>query len=59
MPSCREPTSRGTGITFAQLDSTASYQAKELSGIGLRDSNLAGGNFIGQNLTDADFSIAT
>ena len=46
----------GTGITFEQLYSTASYQAHDLSGIDLIANNLAGGNFAGQNLTNADFS---
>jgi uncharacterized protein YjbI with pentapeptide repeats len=43
----------GTGITLPQLYSTASYRAKDLSGIDLRDNSLAGGNFVGQNLTYA------
>ena len=50
---------RGTGITPAQLYSTASYQAQDLSGIGLSYNNLAGFNFAGQNLTGAGFSYAT
>jgi uncharacterized protein YjbI with pentapeptide repeats len=45
----------GTGITLAQLYSTASYQAHDLSGIGLAGSNLAGGMFAGQNLSNATF----
>ena len=48
----------GTGITLAQLYSTASYQAKDLSGIGLFLNNLTGGNFAGQNLTNVDFGAA-
>jgi uncharacterized protein YjbI with pentapeptide repeats len=43
----------------AQLQSTASYWAHDLSGIGLRGSNLFGANFAGQNLTDASFAGAT
>ena len=49
----------GTGITVAQLHSTASYQAKDLRGMGLALSNLAGANFTGQNLTTANFYGAT
>jgi uncharacterized protein YjbI with pentapeptide repeats len=49
----------GTGITLAQLYSTASYQAHDLSGISLEVANLAGANFAGQNLTNAIFSYAT
>jgi uncharacterized protein YjbI with pentapeptide repeats len=49
----------GTGITLAQLYSTASYQAKDLSGIGLSYNNLAGGNFARQNLKYANFGLAT
>jgi len=49
----------GTGITPAQLYSTASYQARNLIGISLYLNNLAGGNFAGQNLTDAIFVGAT
>ena len=47
-----------TGITLTQLYSTASYQAHNLTGIGLRSNNLAGGNFAGLNLTNANFSGA-
>ncbi len=47
------------GITLAQLYSTASYQAHDLSGIGLSFNELAGGNFVGQNLTNANFEWAT
>jgi uncharacterized protein YjbI with pentapeptide repeats len=46
----------GSGITFAQLYSTASYQAHDLTGIRLDGNNLAGVNLAGQNLTSADFS---
>jgi uncharacterized protein YjbI with pentapeptide repeats len=49
----------GTGITLAQLYSTASYQAKDLSGVSLGVNNLAGGNFAGQNLTNVQFYLAT
>jgi uncharacterized protein YjbI with pentapeptide repeats len=49
----------GTGITLAQLYSTASYQTRDLTGIRLYFNNLASGNFAGQNLTDAHFSGAT
>jgi len=48
----------GTGLTLAQLYSTASYQAHDLTGIGLGGSNLSGGNFAGQNLTNAGFFAA-
>src|SRR5262245_40092351 len=43
----------GTGISLAQLYSTASFQAQNLSGIGLGYNNLAGAKFAGQNLTNA------
>jgi uncharacterized protein YjbI with pentapeptide repeats len=45
----------GTGLTLAQLYSTASYQAHDLSGIHLSDNDLAGGDFANQNLTGASF----
>ncbi len=45
----------GTGITFAQLYSTASYQAHDLSGIGLDHNDLRHSNFVAQNLTNASF----
>jgi uncharacterized protein YjbI with pentapeptide repeats len=49
----------GSGLTLAQLYSTASYQAHDLSGIGLGGNfQLAGGNFAGQNLTNANFGAA-
>jgi uncharacterized protein YjbI with pentapeptide repeats len=47
------------GITAAQLYSTASYQVRDLSGIGLGFNNLAGANLEGQNLADANFVFAT
>ncbi|MBA4107866.1 MAG: hypothetical protein C0485_19205 [Pirellula sp.] len=46
------------GLTAAQLQSTASYLAHDLSGIGLGGNNLAGANLVGQNLTNADFESA-
>jgi uncharacterized protein YjbI with pentapeptide repeats len=46
------------GISLAQLYSTASYQARDLSGVGLDYCNLAGGNLAGQNLTNASFNGA-
>src|SRR6185295_921911 len=48
----------GTGITPAQLYSTASYQAHDLSGVGLAYNDLSGANFAGQNLSSADFTRA-
>jgi uncharacterized protein YjbI with pentapeptide repeats len=45
----------GTGITYAQLSSTASYQAHDLRGIGLDNNDLRNWNFVGQNLTNASF----
>ena len=47
-----------TKLTAAQLYSTASYQAKNLPGIGLGGNNLKGWDLSGQNLQDADFSGA-
>ena len=47
-----------SGFTAAQLYSTASYQAYDLTGVRL-DGNLAGWNFAGQNLTNASFAYAT
>ena len=47
------------GITPAQLYSTASYQAHDLTGIGLAGNNLTGANLAGQNLTNANFVCAT
>ena len=40
----------------AQLYSTASYQAHDLTGISLDSNNLAGVNLAGQNLTNASVS---
>ncbi|MGD9634448.1 MAG: pentapeptide repeat-containing protein [Pirellulales bacterium] len=45
----------GTGITAAQLYSTANYQARNLSGIALEHNNLTQWNFAGQDLTNASF----
>jgi uncharacterized protein YjbI with pentapeptide repeats/formylglycine-generating enzyme required for sulfatase activity len=58
-PICSQFGCSGTGITLAQLYSTASYQAHELSGISLFLNDLAGANFTGQNLADATFTLAT
>jgi uncharacterized protein YjbI with pentapeptide repeats/formylglycine-generating enzyme required for sulfatase activity len=41
----------GSGIKPAQLYSTASYQAHDVSGINLSGNELPGANFSGQNLT--------
>jgi uncharacterized protein YjbI with pentapeptide repeats len=49
----------GTGITLAQLYSTASYQSRDLSGINFANNNLFDGNFAGQNLTNAYFNNTT
>ena len=49
--SLRNTTSRG--FTADQLYSTASYQAKNLQGIGLHYNNLSGWDFSGQNLACA------
>ena len=45
-------------LTRAQLYSTASYQAHDLTGIGL-SGELSDGNFAGQKLVNANFSYAT
>ncbi len=45
----------GTGLTAAQLYSTASYQSGDLSGLGLYSNNLTGWNFAGKKLTLAYF----
>jgi uncharacterized protein YjbI with pentapeptide repeats len=55
----RDPYVGGTGLTLAQLYSTASYQAHDLSRVNLRHNNLAGGNFVGQNLSNVDLFAAT
>ena len=51
-----DTTSRG--FTQAQLASTASYQAKNLQGIGLRVNDLTSWDFSDQNLTSASLSVA-
>jgi uncharacterized protein YjbI with pentapeptide repeats len=48
--------STGTGFTENQLQSTASYQARELTGIRLRSNDLSGWNFYKQNLANAEFT---
>ncbi len=48
----------GSGFTLAQLYSTASYQAHNLTGVAL-NGDLNGWDFAGQNLTNASFSGAT
>ena len=53
------PIQIGTGITPAQLYTTASYHAYDLSGIDFSYNNLDDGSFAGQNLTNANFSGAT
>ena len=45
-------------FTQAQLASTASYQAKELQGIGLTWTDLTGWDLRGQNLTNASLSCS-
>ena len=47
-----------SGFTSAQLYSTASYVAGDLTGIDLRSNDLSGWNFAGQSLTDANFDGA-
>jgi uncharacterized protein YjbI with pentapeptide repeats len=53
------PVLTGSGISLAQLYSTASYQARDLRGVRFSGNDLTGGNFAGQNLTNASFSDAT
>jgi uncharacterized protein YjbI with pentapeptide repeats len=48
----------GTGITVAQLYSTASYQAHDLTGVGFGFNDLTGASFAGQTLTNANFEYA-
>ncbi|MEX0611299.1 MAG: pentapeptide repeat-containing protein [Pirellulales bacterium] len=48
-----------SNLTMSQLASTASYQARNLAGIGLQGVNLAAANFASQNLTYATFNGAT
>jgi uncharacterized protein YjbI with pentapeptide repeats len=47
------------GFTREQLESTASYQAKDLRGIALGYNDLTGWDLSGQNLTGADFREST
>ena len=49
----------GTGITLAQLYSTASYQAHDLYGVDFSFNELDRGYFAGQNFANANFSDAT
>jgi uncharacterized protein YjbI with pentapeptide repeats len=51
--------SRTTGLTQAQLQSTASYKSKNLEGIQLNGNNLSGWDFHGQDLANASFSSDT
>lgn len=46
------------GFTQAQLVSTASYQAKELRGIGLSSNDLTGWDLRGQNLINANLTAS-
>ncbi len=48
-----------SNLAFWQLQSTASYQAKNLSGVYLYQCDLTGWDFSGQNLTNTDFYLAT
>jgi uncharacterized protein YjbI with pentapeptide repeats len=48
----------GSGLTLAQLCSTASYKDGDLTGIGLSWHNLGGGDFAGKNLSNANLSNA-
>jgi uncharacterized protein YjbI with pentapeptide repeats len=54
----RDPDGNGTGLTHAQLASTASYQSKDLQRIGLVAKDLTGWNLSGQNLTGAVFYLS-
>jgi uncharacterized protein YjbI with pentapeptide repeats len=47
------------GFTKEQLYSTASYQAKNLAGIGLAGNDLSGWDFHGQNLANARLNNST
>jgi uncharacterized protein YjbI with pentapeptide repeats len=51
----KHPLYPGTGITAAQLYSTASYQSHDLNGIQLDYIDVSGWNFSRQNLTSASF----
>lgn len=46
------------GLTLAQLYSTASYKAHDLSAVNLSYNELASGNLTGQNLSNANFFAA-
>jgi uncharacterized protein YjbI with pentapeptide repeats/CubicO group peptidase (beta-lactamase class C family) len=48
----------GTGMTADQLYSTASYQARDLAGVGFDGNSLAGVDFSDQNLAQSSFSEA-
>jgi uncharacterized protein YjbI with pentapeptide repeats len=48
-----------SGLTLAQLKSTASYQARDLRDIDLSFCDLTGWDFEGQNLTDANLFFST
>jgi uncharacterized protein YjbI with pentapeptide repeats len=50
--------SRSTGFTAAQLYSTASYKAKDLTGIGLREMDIASWDFSGQIIASAEFGVS-
>ena len=50
-PAVNYPFDSGTGITPAQLDSTASYRDHDLSGIGFHGNELTKANLTEQNLT--------
>ncbi len=47
------------GLTQAQFESTASYQAKNLQGIRFGSNDLTGWDFSGQNLTGASAVSST
>ena len=47
------------GFTPSQFYSTQSYQAKDLSGVGLRGNDLTDWDFSGQNLTSASLDYST
>jgi uncharacterized protein YjbI with pentapeptide repeats len=47
------------GFTHGQLESTASYQAKDLQGINLERNDLSGWDFHGQNLSSANLKGST
>ncbi len=55
----RSDMSGGTGLTAAQLYSTASYAAGNLYGIGLGNNDLTGWDLSGQDLTQASLYGAT